>query len=63
VVGVDLDADRRVRLTVKHQHRGGAADPVLGEAGLAQQPAFDEVGDKAGDGRLVEAGGRGDVRP
>ncbi|KUP95549.1 hypothetical protein AC529_16840 [Thermobifida cellulosilytica TB100] len=63
VVGVDLDADGRARGAVQGEHDGGAAHPVLGGAGLAQQPAPQQFGDQAGDGGLVQSGGRGDVGP
>jgi hypothetical protein len=63
VVGVHGDSDGGVGGAVQGEGDGRTAHAVAGDAVLAQQAALQQFGDQAGDGGLVQPGGRGDVGP
>src|SRR5690606_37807051 len=61
IVHIDFYAEGGVVAGVHAQQDGGAADVAYDRAGLAQDAAFDELGDETGDGGLVQSGLGGQI--
>ncbi len=63
VVDVDLGADAADATAVELDVQSRAADVAALQDSSPDQPPLAELGDQAGDGGAVEAGGRGDPGP